>query len=352
MKKMNKMKKIILAMFCFCNVLLAVSCASPEDEIVGGRDGHGTSSITEDDTSQGSSANEKSEGDIRADQGRHITVTYGSGEYVFHIDADVRIPEASIVSGNLVIKEIDISRIEQYLCAGDSLVWDDASNMYVSQTDTVTTDEVSYDRCFYTADNGAAAVFDDLTKDEYYQSMGTHTVSAQDQTKEDQVFMNSMMQESTEILNHLQVDMDYSHIWYEISDDKNRYCSVFFNALMKDAPLVSPNDGSFLQGYVQLGEYGVNSIHFSGLYEADEAEEISNVMTLDEVLALVRQGVEEKNINTQTYTISSISLVYMINESSMTFSPAWCFAGAIDVDLGNVPLLCIDAVTGDVLMMW
>lgn len=344
------MKKKMIKTVCL-SIGLAFSltaCASPEDEIIGGRDNENTNQAFE--TSEAKVLDDKSSV-IHVDDGRHITATYGADEYVFQIDADVVVPQQAIVKGVLELKKIDISLIEQYLCDGDELVWDNATTSYISETDTVENDNLTYDRSFFVT--GSDAVFEDFTKDKYYDSndrnIGIHMIEEADWTDEDKSFIETMADQADDLLKQLQLDTEYSHAWLETSDN-NSYCEVYENVLLESAPMVSKSYGTFIQNCVQIGEYGIDSIHFSGLYDVNTSENVSNMMSLDDVLKFVQQGVEEKNINTLKYSVDSIQLAYMFDENKMTFTPVWCFSIS-EPDYGYIPALCIDAISGEILLM-
>lgn len=325
-------------------ICILTSCAAPEDEVIGGRDNQNTNQVFE--NIQEEMTNHKNL-DIYKDNGRHVTATYGLDEYVFKIDADAVIPEKAMVKGKLGLKEMDISLIEQYLCDGEKLVWDNTSSTYISQSDAVKDDDLNYDKSFYTI--GSDAVFENFTKDEYYDSINVQMLEEVNWTNENKLFVQKMAEQTEKLLKQLQLDTEYSHAWYETSD-RNDYCEIYENVLFKSAPVISKSYGTWIQDCIKIGEYGVESIHFSGLYNIESSEDVLDIMSLDEVLTLIQKGVEEKNINASKDTIDSIQLMYMIDEDMMTFIPVWCFS-AYEADYGEIPVLCIDAVNGDIFFM-
>ena len=102
---------------------------------------------------------------------------------------------------------------------------------------------------------------------------------------------------------------------------------------------------------MNISEAGVNSVSFYGLYEFDSIENV-DIMPLDDVLSLVEDGIETKYINSLPETISSITMAYMMDsEEDLTFYPVWCFCGSYGEESGEMPFLCINAVTGEIEFM-
>lgn len=74
-------------------------------------------------------------------------------------------------------------------------------------------------------------------------------------------------------------------------------------------------------------------------------------MSIDEVMELIRQGIENNSINTYSEPITVVRLAYMADTESMEFYPMWCFYMDLD-GMGSLFLrLGINAQTGEVVFM-
>lgn len=353
MKKWTFLAVVIMAM---CTL---VGCAQPDNVKSTNLDNadkvNKAESVAIDTQGAGASVGENMDAsdttDVKDDNGREINDTYGTGEYTFNIKAKVSVPDAAPQSGTLSGKTWDKALIEQYLCDGETLIEQTGSSgqEYVSTKNEAGTD-LAYDMCFSMGGNGSAS-FTNWRLDSYFSGATHKLIPSEERNNEQQQFAEAMMNKAQDIVDNLGLEAQVSHCWME-ERDKNNTCTVFINSCVDDYQLVSKDYGTFIQSNMSVAEPGVNVFNIGGNYQTVDAQAVS-VLTLDQILGIVKQGVEDKNINGLQETIERVELAYMVedNGTGAVFYPVWCFSGALDSDSGMMPLLCLDAQTGEIKLM-
>lgn len=292
--------------------------------------------------------------DVSQDNGRKITATYGSGEYVLNIDAEVSIPKARPQSGKLVTESIDKKLVEQYLCDGEELYKSDSTDanvsvQYVFAANETATD-LPYDISYCESGDGTAS-FTNWRLDSYFSGYEVKQILPENRTGEQQEYVQSMEEKAQNLADSLLLDAKTSHSWLSVGDSQ-KFCAVFLNMRINGFSMVSKDYYSYIQSNVMISEHGVNSFNFAGLYQAESTENTS-VLSLDQILELVETGVENKNINSCSVPVELIELAYMVEstEEGIRFFPVWCFSGQLGSDTGLMPLLCIHAMSGEIEFM-
>lgn len=345
--------RILLGLIIAATSILCYSCAKPEiDTLSQNTNAGGGSDVSQSETDSSGAIVYALPSDIKSDNDRRVTETYGSGDYSFKIDATILVPDSEIQTGTLDIKEVDVSLIEQYLCGGELLhaaETQDSSIQYVSDGNEVDND-LDYDIGLMLSGDGTG-IFTNYKIDTYFTGDELKFIMPEEQAAEQKAFVESMEQQVQEIFNSLQLEAEVSHSWLQVGDANNN-CVVFVNAYLNGFPLVLKEYGTYVQSNLTIAEQGVNGLFFDGLYKIKNATTAS-VMSLNEVLEIIKRDVESKNINGFRETIESIELAYMINRSDvgLEFYPVWCFSGRHSSISGLMPFLCINAQTGGVELM-
>lgn len=328
---------------------LVMSSASehPESEI-----GEDTLNLTE--SASGSAA--ASQTPETLGNGRHISESFGDSEYFFKVEADIYIPDVTIQQGTMKTKSIDVSLIEQYLCDGQTLIESLYKNPengisyteYIYDGNSVEND-LDYDINYIPAlpDIPGIAKFDDFRLDSELSGTGFMPVNRSDWSDEQEQFVDNMSAQCQQLFTNLGIEAQVGDIWLE-TGASNDCCTVFLNTLVDGLPLIHTNQ--FLQSSVRIGIPGINNINFAGLFEVNQAEEVS-ILSIDEIMEVVRQGVEGNTINTYTEPIEDVRLAYMVNTETMEFYPVWCFCARVSGMDVILPRLGINAQTGQVAFM-
>lgn len=309
---------------------------------------------TTDQSRQGSNSLE----DLSSDDERHISESYGDTEYSLKLDASISIPNSRIQTGTFQIRSIDVSLIEKFLCDGEKLSRlehkdaddDEKEVAYVSDTNEVKND-LDYDLLYVEYnDIAGAAGFTNFRLDKVLSGTGFIEVGLESYTDEQGEFVNSMEKLCQQLFVNLGLEANIE-CSYLLDGDKEDCCVIGMNSLIDGIPLIM--DHKFVQSSVRIGNPGVNSVAFQGLYEVSKAEDVT-ILSIDEVLGIIKKGVEDKQINSYKETMNTIRLAYMvaIENDIISFYPVWAFCSYYDGGDTLLPRLCINAQNGDIEMMW
>lgn len=335
--KNRKLVKFLMA----STVVLAAGCAQPENDVL--QQWKDTENIKlSGETGSGSSY------DASIEDGRKLEIVYGSGEFKFNIDAEVFVPSAQMKSGSAAIKDLDISLIEQYLCPETSLTYSQEQNAYISSGNSTDSD-LDFDIIYAPTGNGYA----------YFENFKvTSSVSADNSIVEDDRLTNEQRKEADEcqdlasqLFEDLSLSGGLSHYWYSVGDTPQ--ITVFINTYIEDVPLILKESGNYAQSTVNFYGKSVGQMNLSGLFELENADDVS-IMPLDDVLDIINQGIESGNIYGSSINITRVELSYFMGNDTSGSSyiyPVWCFSGMIDAVSGTIPILCINAQTGEVEFM-
>ena len=348
-------KKKLIILLLLVSAVCVSSCASPDAELL--IEDQGTTAapesmqIVQSDTGQ-SPALAESE-DILSDNGRKVQEAYGEGEYQFKIDAEVYISSQPIQSGNLSVRNIDIGLIEQYLCDGEELIKGSTPYEYVSSGNSLDND-LDYDIRFASDfDNPGNFSYTNWRLDQYYSGGAFEMKTEEQWDSEETAFVQAMREQTETLFKNLEIESLYSMAHFQKAIEGSGTednCYIHMISMLDGFPLISQQMNDYMRNYCHIGERGVNGMQLSGIFQKEDERDVS-VLPLDEVLAIVKEGVENKEINTFEETMDRIDLAYMVNSvnQQLTFYPVWCFSGKIDSY--QVPFLCINAQTGSVAFM-
>lgn len=293
--------------------------------------------------------------DMETDMDRHISDSYGDSEGYFKIDADVTLPDTQIQKGTFEIQSIDISLIEQFLCNGEKLQearsegTDDSQEdkRYVSSGNEVDND-LDYDLLYWEQSGFPGyAQFTNFRIDKFFSGDSFLAVPEEEWSAEQQTFVDSMIDKGRVLFDNLNIECELANVKLE-KGDNGSYCMLSMNTLVNGIPFVY--DGKFIQSNINIGDSGINDVSFCGRFKVVNAED-ATILSVDEVLDIVKKGVEEKHINACENNIESIRLAYMVNTDRevIEFYPVWCFS----VDILNndklIPFLCINAQNGTIV---
>lgn len=295
--------------------------------------------------------------DIHADNGRRITETYGSGEFVFQIDAQVIVPDADPQMGTMSVKNLDIALIEKYLCNGEKLhetPTEQEEFLYTSDSNETGLD-IGYDigLHIYKQEPGTA-LYDNYKLDKYYVNDTQRSLSWQELNEEQKSVAMKIQDASIELMKNLGLETDPDYLWF-IDNGEDDFCSISLCPLVDGYPVIQKDDYQYMDMSLMIGDRGVNGIQFRGLFEISDSEPV-DILSLDEALMIVRKGVEEKNINTYEDAISSIRLGYMLDmtDDQISFYPVWSFGYRYadwSYDMPYLMAVCINAQTGAIEYM-
>lgn len=305
-----------------------------------------------DQSRQGSNSLE----DLSSDDERHISETYGDTEYSLKLDASISIPNSRIQAGTFQIRSIDVSLIEKFLCGGEKLSRleheedDEIEVAYVSDTNEVKND-LDYDLLYAEYhDFAGAAGFANFRLDKVLSGTGFIEVALESYTDDQKKFVDAMESLCQQLFVNLglEANIEGSNL---LGGDKEDCCVIRMNSLIDGIPLIM--DHKFVQSSIRIGDPGVNSVAFQGLYEVSKAEDVT-ILSIDEVLGIIKKGVEDRQINSYKETMNSIRLAYMVSIENdvISFYPVWAFCSYYDGGDTLLPRLCINAQNGEIEMMW
>lgn len=353
------MKKYgILTSAFLAAVLCGAACAQPEgdvpqqwkDETVQeslGESGQASGQDLQGDSENGDMGENGNSYDVSSEQGRTIQAQYGSGEYDFNIQAEVFVPSGEIKAGTLKLQALDISAVENYVCGGESLHFSQEQQAYVSDGNSVDND-LSYD-LIYQENGDGTALFENyrITSTTVNDTM----LDPQDLTREQQEQASAFEADALELIQNLGLNGQVSHFRFSVGNMSGN--AVFINTWVDGAPLIMEDYAAYAQSVIQITEDGVAQMNLNGLYEPDTWETVS-VMSLDEVLSMIEEGVASGDIYGNSADITGVELAYFLESSSdgtLNFHPVWCFSGELSQGTGRIPFLCINAQTGEIDLM-
>lgn len=343
------MKHKIILTVLLMYILIAGACAQPENIV--------PETKTPETAADNGVVSEKQSSmpaDLHSDHLRQISETYGSGDNILIIDAQAYIPSSDPQSGTLKVKNMDLALIGQYLCDNEQLQEKpsgDNSTLYVNGSHTID-NSLDYDISYQVSgDIAGNAAFSNYLLDKYF--VGTDAQYRDDKAfnSEDQDYVRSMADKASKTFENIGLACEPSKISLYVGTD-NRYCSVWMDAFVDGYPLVSRDDFMYTASSLFISEHGINGIQFSGLFDIENANQVS-ILSLDEALAVIKSNVEEKTINTSADKLLRIRLAYMVvnKDGVRSFYPVWCFDGYMaGLSEGEgarlAPLVCINAQTG------
>lgn len=284
-------------------------------------------------------------GQIPEGNGTHIKEVIGEGEYTFDLDAAVSIPDSPPQEGIFEIQDVDLSLFEENLCGGMALTEDTSEPLakrYLSEDGSK--------RLTVYMDQPGLAFFSNSSLDVYYSDPELMYKSSSEMTEDEKEVLTQMEEEAAELMAKMGYEGEVVSFMYS-SAGETRYCNLSLSSKINGYPLI--RDNYYCLNSVSIGNYGTGSVTFHGFYKIGQASDVA-VLSLDEIMAIVRDGVAQKNINTYNVPVTKVQLAYMVQweeSSQASFYPVWCFAGEWDEDTGPVPFLILDARTGDVVSM-
>lgn len=346
-------KKIVLSLVFAVSIFIG-ACAQPEEELLMEDQGITEALESFDGTEAGADDMTKVE-DVTSDDGRIIQENYGEGDYTFKIDAEVYVSSQPVESGNLSTKNIDIELVETYLCDGEKLIKGSGNYEYISSGNSLDND-LDYDIRFADVfDSPGSMNYENWRLDQYY-SGGDFELRAPSQwDEEEKSFVEAMAEKTEELFGNLGIEAVYSgadlNAGVEGSGAEDN-CYIQTISMLDGFSLISLQMNDFMRNYCHIGEEGVNGLQLNGIFQKEDEKKVS-VIPLDTALSIVKEGVEEKNINTYDEEISRIELAYMVNfmNGQPSFYPVWCFGVNMEMGETLVPVLCINAQTGSVAYM-
>lgn len=359
------MKKEVFVLFILLALLLFSACAQPDVQAL--KEAEQTTNTVVADTLNGENTEtlddfeetlavetdaENSESSnveqIPEGNGTHIEEVIGEGEYTFAVDAMVSIPNSSPQEGTLTVKNIDLSLLEEYLCDGETLT-EDTSDPLMKE---YLSDDGSKRLVVY-MDQPGAAYFNNSEQDTYYTSPDLLPVFDEELTDDQRQFLEQIEGETIEIVKNIGFEGDVMLSMY-YTDGEIQYSNISLSSKINGYLLIANYLGNYYcLNTVNTGDHGIGSVNFQGFYEIGQASDVA-VLSLDEIMAIVRDGVAQKNINTYNVPVTEVQLAYMVERdenNQASFYPVWCFAGALDEISGSVPFLILDARTGEVVSM-
>ena len=360
------MKRNVLLIPFLASVIIFGACAEPETDLLMEEQGSTIESVAQTDgalknaessSPEASNSADEIAGSAQMDNGRTIKETYGEGDYTFKIDAAVYVPDAPVQTGDLSAKNIDIERIETYLCDGEKLIQrdvdEDGNNEYISSGSSLDNGQdydIAFSNISYLPGN---ALYTNWRFDEYYSGANFTPKNEQQWDSSEETFVDAMKDKTTALFNDLGLEAEVAGatLYKANASPSEDYCSVEMIAQVDGFSLLTPSYMDFYRSYCNIGERGVNSIQFSGLFQTQDSQTVSS-LSLDSVLNIVKEGVENQNINTYDAVIDRIELAYIVDEENMVFEPVWCFCSSQMVFGVTLPVLCINAQTGNVALMY
>lgn len=310
-------------------ILMLCSCGKPENEELY----EGTCTLTE----------------VVAGKSEKITERYAIDDEALKINAEVEIPMVEIKQGELAEKAFNAERFSDIICPDVNLQKSDDSSDSTVYTGGDDYADLNYNKRVEVWKNSGNRRYDDYQLDDYFR--GNYIEKRKDEMSNDEKeFVDQMSNQTQDILNQLGIQVQImAEKLYE--DNDKRYCWVFSDTLLDAHRLVDANEGEFFRCNVAIADKGINSIEIEGLYEIDNEENVK-IISLEQMLAIVKKGVSERNINVYEEPVTNIALVYMLKEISgkIQFFPVWCLSGAIFEEYEK-PFICIDARNGALVYM-
>lgn len=284
---------------------------------------------------------------LQSVDGTTVTETIGEGDYVLTLDAKVHIPDAPPQEGTFAAKNLDLSAVGDALCNGETLSPESSGTRYTSQDSSISfllpPGPIGY------------ALFENQNLSSYYSGANPYTKLPDEMTEQENAFVSEMTVAAQESLENIMPVSQLKNTGYQVFEDNDlSYASLSFISEFAGYPLIDASQAAYMVTDVTLGTEGVIRVNFQGFYDMEESVD-TDVLSLEEVLEIVRTGVEEKNINTYPIPVTDISLAYMVEnvtETSADFYPVWCFSGDVDAAIGHHPLICIDARNGSIVSMF
>lgn len=295
--------------------------------------------------------------ELEKDNGRYINKAFGSDKFYFKINASINLTNTELKEGRLKARALDKAMIEQILCDGESLEQGklegdqsiSANNVYVSKSKELN-NPFGHDIVYFESqDSMGDAVFSNYKCDE--NTSITIMKSKPDWTVEQQEFIGKMKARVEKVFSEIGLTGTYNYATL-LSGTTNNSCLMFMNMYMDGLPLLEKDYGVNLQSSVNISNSGISQILFSGLLEIINSKEVP-ILSIDEVLEIIEQGVAEKSINTYSNEIVSIHLAYMVDrtDSDVSFYPVWCFDYCTDINENLESIICINAQSGVVEYM-
>lgn len=285
--------------------------------------------------------------EIQKDNGRHVTMELkADGESGFRVDADVVIPDSEIRQGILQAGEWDISKVTGILCP-DVPVYPTQENQqgYILYKGGDTYKELDYDTALNISQLDGSLQFSNYKLDDYFVDGNYSMKDKAEWTDEERQLVQNLEQQAADIFIQIGLESQLKHTELFAAGHK-AYCMIRTVRCM-DGYLLMNDDGTMIYDSMFIAECGINEMNISCIYEAQDAASVS-VLSLDEILEIVEEGVKKKNINPyMVNAINRIELVYMteIKDGALRFFPAWCFIEELD-GVFDVTVLCIDARNG------
>lgn len=331
--------------FLFTMSMCIGACAQPEEELL--LEDQGITVALE--SAELESA--KSE-NVTSDNGRHIQESYGEGDYKFKLDAQVYVSSQPVQTGGLSTRNIDIELVEKYLCDGEKLIKGSGAYEYISSGNSLDND-LDYDINIHNIfDSPGSVSYSNWRLDQYYSGSDFQMKSLAQWDSGDKAFIESMADRAEELFVNLGIENRYSNaILYKGIEGSGAEdnCYIETVSMLDGFPLVTLSTGDYMRNTCHIGERGVNGMQLGGIFRKNDEKSVA-VIALDDVLAIVKDGVEAKNINTYDEAIQQIELAYMVNfvNQQPSFYPVWCFSTKLQAMDAAVPVLCINAQTGSV----
>lgn len=250
-----------------------------------------------------------------ADDGRHVQAVYSEGSHRMEIDGDVYISDQPVYSGTLSPASPD-------------------SDDFAS---------IEFWR--------GSFLYENLGLDEKYSSADVGIVMDFQLDASRRLFADEMREKVLDIYDELNLEMSYVNTRYyggKYGQGTEENCVIETMVLLDGFPLISGGQGDYMRSFCKIGRQGVSRMLLEGIFEMDSREQVS-VISLDDVLKIVEMKAEKKEIYGYS-RITGIKLAYMFDfeEEKIVFDPVWCFDTAVDDVNVDMPLLCVDARTGEI----